>query len=127
MDCIDHGSRQPTYMRTKRSGLNYWIHRMICAMTHNLAYDDQSWVTRHTCDNPRCIRVEHLMPGTRNDNVQDAVTRGQQASGERHGMAVLTDDQIRAIRDDLRTQQEVADDYGVSRQHISKIKRGVTR
>jgi hypothetical protein len=125
MDCIDHGSRQPAYLRTKRNGLNYWIHRVICAMTHNLPYDGD-WVTRHTCDNPRCIRVEHLIPGTRNDNVQDAVARGQQASRTRHGMSKLTEEQVSAIRADTRTQQQIADDYCIHRGHVSKIKIGVS-
>lgn len=39
----------------------------------------------HTCDNPPCVRPEHLYPGTRVDNAQDAVRRGRMATGDRHG------------------------------------------
>lgn len=32
----------------------------------------------HKCDNPPCIRPEHLYLGTDKDNAQDRVTRGRQ-------------------------------------------------
>lgn len=30
---------------------------------------------RHTCDNTRCVRVDHLVPGDQYDNVHDALDR----------------------------------------------------
>lgn len=41
-------------------------------------------VVRHTCDNPKCYRIEHLLPGTHADNVADRVTRGRGATGKRN-------------------------------------------
>ena len=32
-------------------------------------------VVRHTCDNPRCVRPDHLVPGTQRQNVRDAIAR----------------------------------------------------
>lgn len=32
---------------------------------------------RHRCDNPKCVNVEHLEPGTQHDNVHDAMNRGR--------------------------------------------------
>lgn len=31
----------------------------------------------HTCDNPICVRKEHLYPGTNADNTRDMMTRGR--------------------------------------------------
>ena len=39
----------------------------------------------HTCDNPRCVRPDHLFPGTMMDNIQDAKRKGRMASGNRSG------------------------------------------
>lgn len=32
---------------------------------------------RHTCDNPPCVRPDHLVIGTQLDNIGDAVSRGR--------------------------------------------------
>lgn len=37
-------------------------------------------ICRHTCDNPPCINPEHLLDGTRGDNIRDAVERGRYVS-----------------------------------------------
>lgn len=34
-------------------------------------------IIRHRCDNPRCIRPAHLIPGTTRDNTLDSVKRGR--------------------------------------------------
>ena len=51
--------------------------------------------------------------------------------GENHGKCFLTDNEIKDIRDKYSTgrfsQQKLADEYLVSRQHIGKILRGQRR
>lgn len=39
----------------------------------------------HSCDNPRCVRPDHLFPGTYKDNMQDAKRKGRMAMGGRSG------------------------------------------
>lgn len=45
----------------------------------------------HECDNPPCVRPDHLFLGTNLDNVKDMVAKGRQARGEANGRAKLTD------------------------------------
>lgn len=33
----------------------------------------------HRCDNPRCVRPEHLFLGTQRDNIHDAMRKGRMA------------------------------------------------
>jgi hypothetical protein len=45
-----------------------------------------------------------------------------QRKGAKHGMARLTDDQVRSIRSDLRNLQPIADEYGISIAQVSNIR-----
>lgn len=67
---------------------------------------------RHQCDNPGCVRPDHLLLGTQADNVLDREMRG------RNGSAKISADDVRCIRAlyqaDGLTQQEIADLYSIS-------------
>ncbi len=77
----------------------------------------------HTCDNPPCIRLEHLWIGTTQENTADRDAKKRQQHGERHYKAKLTEDQVREIRKDTRSQIRIAADYGIVQTMVSKIKR----
>lgn len=38
----------------------------------------------HKCDNPECVRPEHLFLGTHKENAEDKCAKGRQPKGERH-------------------------------------------
>lgn len=58
----------------------------------------------HTCDNPKCVKPEHLWLGTYKDNMQDCIAKGRfvflkSKPGEENNHAKLHDGDIRVIRD----------------------------
>ena len=54
----------------------------------------------HHCDNPPCVRLDHLFLGTQSDNMEDARAKGRQgrALGERNANAKLTTTKAQEIR-----------------------------
>lgn len=61
----------------------------------------------HTCDNKRCINIEHLFVGTRNDNMRDMVQKGyRDIKGEKSPGNKLTNKEVLSIR------QEYSGKYG---------------
>jgi hypothetical protein len=84
----------------------------------------------HTCDNPWCVRPEHLFAGTHQDNVNDKVTKGRQARflGEKNPAAVLTETDVRGIKQLLAAGNEtlaaIGSKYGIAAPHVHHIKSG---
>jgi hypothetical protein len=86
---------------------------------------------RHTCDNPSCVAIEHLLVGTHADNMRDMRERGRHRWGERprgsqHRSSKLTEDDVRAIRTDPRGCFRLARVYGVTETNIRHIRKGRT-
>lgn len=106
-DCIDHGQskclNKGGYYRswcrsTRRLEL---LHRVIYADFHCMSLADIAGIViRHTCDNPRCINPDHLIPGTQIDNIADRVLRGRSATlrGESNPKSALTNADVEYIR-----------------------------
>lgn len=81
----------------------------------------------HHCDNPSCIRPDHLFLGTSADNSSDAVRKGRRPTGEQHHNARLTAEQVREIRrrfNDGATTAQLGRAFGVTRQNIRFIVTG---
>lgn len=81
---------------------------------------------RHKCDNPRCVNIDHLVPGTAKDNAQDCTERGRRTKKVRpHSRhRIHDDDKIRAIRAATGKTKHIAELFGVSLSYVSKIKTG---
>lgn len=72
----------------------------------------------HECDNRKCINPKHLFLGTHDDNMQDMDSKGRRKSGERHYMAVLTDDLVRELRKNYKpgdSWMALEKQYGINR------------
>lgn len=67
----------------------------------------------HRCDNPRCVRVDHLFLGDRLINNRDAIAKGRRIEAR----AKLTGEQVRQafyMRDQGATYAEIAEVFGLS-------------
>jgi len=84
----------------------------------------------HHCDNPPCVRPDHLFLGTAADNSRDMFAKDRQGSrhpGTERANAKLTEDDVRSIRSVPyfygRTRY-LARLYGVSDHTISEVLKG---
>ena len=118
--CISH-SRVHGYPYIHRDGKQWRMARYIYTPKHGEI--PKGMVIRHTCDNPACINIKHLLIGTVQDNSDDMVKRGRQVKGSDHHLAKLTNQIIRKIRyDKASTCEKLAKEYNVSISNISHIR-----
>lgn len=79
----------------------------------------------HTCDNPKCVRTEHMFLGTIAENNADKQRKNRQAKGERMAAAKLTEKEVLEIRETYATgeigQVDLGSRYGVGHTTISYI------
>ena len=71
----------------------------------------------HTCDNPSCVRPDHLFTGTDADNVADKVQKGRQPYGEQVWNTKLSGADailIRRLKDEGLSYAKIARVFGVS-------------
>lgn len=83
----------------------------------------------HRCDNPPCVRPEHLFIGTKIDNHLDMMSKGRgpdYARGEASNNARLTDEEVRQIRASPGPLRLLAERFGVSITQLSRIRRGLS-
>jgi hypothetical protein len=107
--------RRPYFMAAGRRTMSYrWVWELV-----NGTPVPDGQVLRHTCDNGAwpigCSNPYHVIPGSAQENSNDMMER------ERHGLPKTVRNAIRTLLDQGKTQQEVADQWGVSRETISAI------
>lgn len=102
---------------------------------HRVAYElingpiDRHLDVRHTCDVRLCCNPEHLVRGTRLQNVQDAMDRDRNPKGETNGNSKFSEKQARAVKELLAGGAKcvtIANLVGCSPETIGLIKNGKT-
>ena len=81
----------------------------------------------HECDNPSCVRPDHLFLGTHKQNYADAAAKGRLVRGSRQWNSKLTEadiPNIRALHAEGITAKSIAQWYGIGPGAIKKIING---
>jgi hypothetical protein len=108
-----------------RGGKTQSVHRVMYDLTHP---DDPAGDlhVRHLCNNPACIRPDHLALNTHYQNTgNDRDQAGTNHAGEQHPRSRLTREQTMEIYNAPKykvTSKVLAQKYGVSKSHIDAIR-----
>ncbi len=86
----------------------------------------KDWVIRHTCNTNLCMNPNHIYADKRAEASKETqLARRHETLGERHPQAQLTAQDVKRIRrlvaEGSKTQKELAEEYKVSKAHISNI------
>jgi hypothetical protein len=84
----------------------------------------------HRCDNPRCVRPEHLFIGDQVSNMADKMAKKRHrygvSRGAAHGRTKLTDEQVKEIRATVGPARLLAAKFGISMSSVQMIRSGQT-
>lgn len=84
----------------------------------------------HRCDNPSCVRPQHLFLGTHQENMDDMRLKGRSAPqvndyrGTRNPRARLTEQQARHVKYSNDRVCDLAAQFGVPRETLYSIRNG---
>lgn len=122
--CLTTGGYPSVYLWKRHEGRRYAVHELVLP-----AFSGPRPEGHYGCHhdgNPLNNTAENLYWGTPKQNADDKRRHGTHREGEDMPWAKLTEEDVRRIRRlaGAFTQQELADEYGVYQQTISKIVRG---
>jgi hypothetical protein len=108
-----------------------WLAHRFSFLLHGGALTAEKPHALHHCDNPPCVRFEHLFAGSNADNTADMIAKGRQRldcgpHGEATGAHRLTEEQITEIRMRPESSLELAPLYGVHSSTIRYARTGAT-
>lgn len=113
--------RTDGYGSFRIAGKRHVTHRLMLARKLGRALG-KGMMALHSCRNRHCCNPDHLREGTQVENMADRVRDGTDNRGENSASSKLTEDQVRAIRADPRTQRVIAAEYGITGSNVCCIK-----
>ena len=113
------GAQRRGYGNIKISGVSHSSNRVALEVFTGKPLGDM--LALHTCDNKLCCNPKHLYAGSASDNMIDMHDR----IGRSYD-TLKPDDirQIKSLLSDGVKHREIAEQYGVAKCHISRIKLG---
>lgn len=120
----NHVAKSGGYPTIKIKGTTFRYHRVLWERVNGPI--PKGMILRHTCDNPACSNLHHLLLGTHKDNVADRVQRDRSAKGERNGRAKLNEQQVKEILQSAGSFSSIGKRFNVNHKVIANIKRGLT-
>lgn len=116
-------------MWNTRTGKTASVSRLVCE-EENGPPPTPEYEAAHSCGKGHlaCVTKRHLSWKTPFDNSNDRVAHGTLPRGSLIGTSKLTESQVREIKrmQGLKSHREIAEEFGVSRAHISRIIKGVS-
>lgn len=125
-ECTSHHIGTGGYPCIYKDGRNQNLHRVLYEEAHGPLGD---LVARHSCDNRKCINLEHTVPGTPAQNTEDMVARDRlnPPYGERSGTCKLPKEAVALIKEATGTHSEIALKFSVNQSTVTRIKSGKRR
>jgi hypothetical protein len=112
-------------MRYVRTTGGETIHRKMYRLVHGKI--PKGKFVCHRCDNPKCIRPDHLFAGTPKENSQDSIKKGRftmvTLRGEQkwHKLKFYQIEKIRSLHAAGVSQTKLAKQFSVTQSHISRV------
>ncbi len=119
-NCVSH-TKAKGYPHVNRDGRACQVSRLI--FEELFGFIPEGHEVRHRCDNRACINPEHLLTGTKLDNMRDMRERGRSLKGEKQPTSKLTALQVKEIRERrwIVTQKELSRIFNVHKNTIWRI------
>lgn len=115
------------YAKLWYEGKDTGAHRLMCTWVNGPPPTPEHEAC-HTCGHgfDACIAPDHLIWATPKENAKYKLTHDTHNRGERHGLAKLTNEQVREIKTllDRQTMRSIAHQFSVSESIIHRINSG---
>lgn len=106
----------------KGTSTNLYVYRIIAYLNFGNISDKQ---VNHKCDNRLCVNCEHLYTGNQSENVNDSVKRDRWHTKEYDDETIV---EVRELyRDTNMSQSEIANNFNMGQDHVSRVVRGIAR
>lgn len=118
---------------TLKSGYGRWKIDGKTRLAHRVAYAiakgdiPDGMCICHACDNRACVNPSHLFIGTHEDNSQDMVRKkrhGNKGAERATAPRKLSWNDVEEIRNSALATAELARIFGISHDHVTRVKRG---